>query len=79
MRIEDMASEAQLCAIERADHADNLERAIAQGHVKRPFSDVQIMRGRHPAMRAGARALRLLVEWRERLPAEFIASVEEDQ
>ena len=73
-----MVDEAALLARECEDHAINLERAIGLGHVKRSIADVERMRGRHPAMRAGARALKLLAAWRDKLPAEFIAEVERE-
>ncbi|MGD0564518.1 MAG: hypothetical protein ABSA66_15685 [Roseiarcus sp.] len=78
MNIADLADEAQLISTEREQHAANLERAILAGHVKRPIADVGMMRSRHPAMRAVARALKLMLAWRERLPSEFIAEVERD-
>jgi hypothetical protein len=79
VKLERMIDEAALLVRECEDHATNLERAIAHGHVKRPIADVERMHGRHPAMRAGARALKLIAVWRERLPAEFIAEVESER
>ncbi len=78
MRIAELADEARLVATEREQHAANLERAILAGHVKRPIAEVSAMRSRHPTMRAAARALRLMLAWRDRLPSEFIAEVERD-
>lgn len=79
MRISELVDEATLIAREREDHAANLERAITLGHSKRPIADVGMMRSRHPAMRAVARALTLTLAWRERLPPEFIAEMEGEQ
>ena len=63
---------------ETCDHADNLERAISHGHVRRNMAEVELMRSRHPALAAGARAVLLIDLWRDRLPQEFIADVEAD-
>lgn len=79
MKIRELADEAKLVSREREDHAANLERAIVLGHVKRPLADVSMMRSRHPALRAVARAMALMAIWRDRLPPEFIAEVESDQ
>ncbi len=76
MKIAELVDEAALICRERDDHAANLERAILAGHVKRPIADVAMMRSRHPAMRAVARALQLMSVWRDRLPQEFVAEVE---
>jgi len=76
VKIEAMVDEARLAASEREDHAANLERAIALGHVKRQPSDVSMLRMRFPTMRAAVRALQLIAAWRAHLPAEFVAEVE---
>lgn len=61
---------------ERVDWADNLERAIVSGHVKRPLADVVVMRSRHPVARAAVRALEALERWRARLPKELLEEIE---
>lgn len=71
MKIAAIVDEAALLTRECEDHATNLERAIALGHVER-------MRARHPALRAVARAVKSLAAWRDKLPAEFIAEVERE-
>jgi hypothetical protein len=76
MKIAELIDEAALEAMEREQWAANLERSIAFGHVKRPLSDVTMMRSRFPAMRAIVRALKLLAVWRDKLPEEFIAEIE---
>jgi hypothetical protein len=76
MKIAELIDEAALDAMEREQWAANLERSIAFGHVKRPLSDVTLMRSRFPAMRAIVRALKLIAAWRDKLPAEFVAEIE---
>jgi hypothetical protein len=78
MKISEIASEARLAAREREDWANNLQRAIGYGQVKRPLSDVALIRMRVPDAQAVGRALSLMEAWRERLPHEFIAEVERD-
>ena len=78
MKLDAIVDEAALLMRECEDHATNLERAIALGHVKRPIADVERMRARHPALRAVARALKLLAARRDKLPAEFVAEVERE-
>ncbi len=77
--IRQMADEIGLDTRERIDWANNLERAILMAHVKRPASDVALMRSRHPAALAAVRALKILEAWRDRLPAEFVAEIERDE
>ena len=81
MKLHTMIGELELRYREAVDHANNLERAIDHQHVRRPISDVHMMRSRHPTFAAACRALRLIDEWRAAgaLPAEFIAEVEADQ
>ncbi len=76
--LKQMIGEAELDLRERVQWANNLERAILMGHVKREVAEVRLMRMRHPDMAAVVRALEAVDRWRDRLPPEFIADLERD-
>jgi hypothetical protein len=78
MTIKELADELGLQYRERVDWANNLERSILMGHVKRNPLDVALMRSRHPAALAAWRALQAIERWRDRLPEELIAELERD-
>ena len=77
--LKQMIGEADLDLRERVQWANNLERAILVGHVKREPAEVRLMRMRHPGMAAVVRALEAIDRWRDRLPPEFIAELERDE
>lgn len=78
MIVREIAAELGLRYRETVDWANALERSILLGHVKRPASDVSIMRWRFPAFLAGVHAVEAIERWRDRLPAEFLAEIERD-
>lgn len=77
--IREMRLEIGLDTRERIDWANTLERAILMGHVKRPASDVSLMRSRHPTALAAVRAFAVLEAWRDRLPEDFITEIEREE
>lgn len=79
MTLAQIADEAKLFYRERRDQVAQLETAIASGRSKRPASDLELRRGRLPAARAVARALALIAQRRDELPADLIAEIEKDE
>jgi hypothetical protein len=78
MKLQALIDEARLSYSERRDWANNLERAIHQGHSKRPFSDVLQLRARLDAKLALVRALGVIAARRGELPEDLILELEAD-
>ncbi|MGO9430592.1 hypothetical protein [Rhodoblastus sp.] len=78
MKLRAIYDELALRFRETADQADALERAIERKHVRRPMTDVSAMRFRFPEFLAAIRAIETTIVWRDRLPRQFIAELEED-
>ena len=78
MRVIDMLHEMRLRYRTTSEQADRLERSILKGHVKRPMTDVELIRRSLPAFVSDCMALRGIHEWSDRLPPEFVELVEKD-
>lgn len=79
MKLVQIADEASLFLSERRDQVRNLEEAIRSGRSKRPLTDLESRRSRLPAARKIARALFLIAQRRDELPADLVAEIEKDE
>lgn len=78
MKLVQIADEASLFFSERRDQVRALEEAIRNGRSKRPVADLESRRGRLPAAKKIARALFLIAQRRDELPADLVAEIERD-
>lgn len=78
MRLDQIADEAKLFYAERRDNLRALEEAIRNGRSKRPVTDLESRRGRLPAAKSVARAMLLIAQRRDELPADLVADIERD-